>query len=239
MNKGLSFCIIPAALSVLACSANTSLPEQSEASTLEREVVQSTAQALTVDSSCSPETAERIRRIQTDITDLVWKAASDYENDPWSQWALYSFNQPNYGQYQQVLDDLWIVTLTLDADRGLGGGIHYDCRPQGSEDCKGTAWASAEDGSDPWLVHICDNWHALENAGGPEYGYAMQRSAILHEYFHFLGYRDQDYCNCAIEKVWEDPLWSRSPDNYQLFINGVNGVPSACEIYQNGESCDD
>lgn len=234
MKKRLSLSIIPAALSFAACAADTSPSTQS---TQEKEVVQATARALTVDSSCSPATAERIRRMQTDLADMVWNAAYDYQEDPWSQWGLYSFNQPNYGQYQQVLDDLWIVALTLDSDRGWENGIHYDCRPQGSFECPGTAWASAEEGSDPWLVHICDNFHTIENAGGPEYGYALQRSAILHEYFHFLGYKDQGYCRCAIDKVWQDPLYSRSPDNYQQFINGVNGAVSACEINQNDMGC--
>ncbi|HET6337975.1 MAG TPA: hypothetical protein VFG30_32360 [Polyangiales bacterium] len=236
MSNGLSFCIVSAAVSVLACNMDTNLPEQSEASTSEKRVVQSATQALTVDSSCSPEMADKLRRMQTELTDMVWYAADNYENDAWTQWGVYSFNQPNRGQYQQVVDDLWTLTLTLDADRGLGGGIHYDCRPQDSSDCGGTVMARAVTGSDPWLVHICDNFNSLQDVGGAEHGYALQRSALLHEYFHFLGYVDYGYCNCAIDYVWADPS-ARSPDNYQLFITGVNGVPSACEVFQGGGSC--
>jgi hypothetical protein len=64
---------------------------------------------------------------------------------------------------------------------------------------------------------------------------------VLHEYFHFIGYpNDYGYCRCAIDNVWADPIGSRSPDNYQLFITGVNGVPSVCEVWDaahQGQGC--
>jgi hypothetical protein len=100
--------------------------------------------------------------------------------------------------------------------------------------------ASAEVGTDPWRIHICDNFHSIQDVGGAEHGYALQRSAVLHEFFHFIGYpNDFGYCQCAIEYVWADPVSARSPDNYQLFITGVNGVPSACELYQDPNPNDD
>jgi hypothetical protein len=181
--------------------------------------------------------ADKLRRMQTELADMVWNAADSYMNDPWSQWAWYSFNQADGGQYQRVVDDLWTIALALDSDRGLGGGIHYDCVPQGSTGCESeTAWASAVVPGEPWLVRICDNFNTIQNEGGAEHGYALQRASILHEYFHFLGYSDLGYCTCAINLVWKN-VELRSPDNYQLFITGVNGVPSACELFHGENSC--
>jgi predicted secreted protein len=87
-------------------------------------------------------------------------------------------------------------------------------------------------------VHICDNFHNFQDWGGAEHGYAVQRAAVLHEFFHLIGYMDAAYCQCAVKYAWSE-FNVRSPDNYQLFITGVNGVPTACEIYQAINGTDD
>jgi hypothetical protein len=225
-------------LCLLGCSADQNNPESGETSPEPPPIVESVTYALNVDASCSRrggDYAGRLRRMQTEMANLVWNAAYSYMDDPWSQWAWYSFSQPNYGQYQTVVDSLWTIALTLDSDRGFGGPITYDCPPTGDHWCQGTTTASAQIIGAEWRIHLCDSWDALKNfdSQDEEYGFELQRAALIHEFFHFLGYSDGlfNYCDCAIKTAWKDPYWgARTPDTYQLFINGMNGVPSICEI---------
>jgi hypothetical protein len=244
MSKCKSIVATAVILSLLACSADTvSIETESDAGSRiddqGGEQVSSTAQPLVVDGEgCSEWLRWSVREMQTEITQLVWNAAYEYMENPWSELAIRSFGTPDQGQYDTVVDKLRTLTLGLDADREFGPGVIYECNQTGHKMCPSSTTKASVDHlrTDEWRVHLCPGFFEIPALVGKSepygLGYQYQRAVLLHEYLHLVGMDDSGgYCECALQTATVSAEWAAgNADNYALFITSLANVRSSCEL---------